>query len=85
MSKDVPDIDVGDMVGLSRGKPQKGGADMREVFRMVRDRKSRLYGFNVMWTYVPEHPQVLYFVDRHNRVVYINKGAHEGAGVVSLI
>ncbi len=85
MSKDVPDIDVGDMVGLLRGKPQKGGADMREIFNKVRDRKSRLYGFNVMWTYVPEDPDVLYYVDSKNKVVYINKGARVGARVVRVI
>lgn len=58
---------------------------MREVFKWVKNRNGRLYGFNVMWTYVPEEPMVLYYISRDHRVIYINKGAHQGAGVVNLI
>ena len=58
---------------------------MREIIRMVNDRKSRFYGYEVMWTNVPERPWVIYFINRRQRVIYINKGAHQGAGVVNLI
>lgn len=57
---------------------------MREIMRMVNDRRSRLYGYRMMWTNMPEYPEVLYCIDRELKVVYINKGSRAGANVVSL-
>ena len=57
---------------------------MREIMRLVNDRGSRLYGYRVMWTILPEYPHVIYHIDRDRRVVYINKSSHAGANVVSL-
>lgn len=57
---------------------------MGNIFKLVRDRRSRFYGFRVLTTYVPEYPEVYMWVSRDDRVLYINKGAREGANVVRL-
>lgn len=57
---------------------------MREILRMVNDRRSLFYGYNVMWTNVPEQEDILYYISKRRRTIYVNKGAREGANVVSL-
>lgn len=57
---------------------------MREIFRMVNDRRSMFFGYHVMWTNVPEQENVAYYISRRDRMIYINKGAREGANVVSM-
>lgn len=55
-----------------------------KIYEKVRDRGSRFYGFRVYETNVPEYADRYMFIDMTEGIVYINKGAREGAKVVNL-
>ena len=57
---------------------------LEKMLKLINDKDSRFYGFMLMATDVPEHPETEAFVSMASRTVYINKGAREGANVVRL-
>lgn len=50
----------------------------------IYDKQSRFYGFVIMETDVPEYPDRYMHIDMDRKIIYINKGAREGAKVVNL-
>lgn len=50
----------------------------------IYDRESRFYGFVILEAYVPEYPDREMLIDMGRKIIYINKGAREGANVVNL-
>ena len=50
----------------------------------IYDKQSRFYGFVILETDVPESPDRYMHIDMGRKIIYINKGAREGAKVVNL-
>ena len=44
----------------------------------------KFYGFVILETDVPEYPDRYMHIDMERKIIYINKGAREGAKVVNL-
>lgn len=57
---------------------------LNEMLRKTHSQNSGLYGYEIMWTHVHEYPEVLCFISRSRRTIYVNKDARENAVCVSL-